>query len=86
MASTYDDDKGLASISFIHNEDKIHWQFEQSSDWVSDVFFKQLGQFARENSAGEFLIFPAEDQCAELIFMPKIAAEKIKQCGILRAL
>ena len=78
ISSTLDVETQKSIIDFNYADTEVHWEFKQTSDWVSDAFFTGLGQFVRENSDSEFLIFPAEDQCAELIFLPKVVADFFK--------
>ncbi|HFD13000.1 MAG TPA: hypothetical protein ENJ32_11125 [Crenotrichaceae bacterium] len=83
ISSSFDDENQQATLSFQHNGESIRWEFQQNSNWINDTFFSHLGKFVRENSNGEFLIFPAEDQCAELIFLPKNTAVLLQQYGVM---
>lgn len=86
VTSRVDFDEQSATLDFKYTDSEFHWEFKQNSDWVSDEFFSELGQFIRDNSDNEFLMFPAEDQCAELIYLPKTAADVFKKNRILKAI
>ncbi len=86
VSSRVDFDEQLATLDFKYSDSEFNWEFKQNSDWVSDAFFSKLGQFVRDNSDHEFLIFPAEDQSAELIYLPKAVAAVLKQNRLLNSI
>lgn len=81
--SKFDHELETCKISFKFNDKKITWDFQQLNDWISDDFLKYLSEFISENTDCEFLMFPADDQCAEIIFIPKPSARLLVKYGIL---
>ncbi len=86
IRSTYDYENKSCEINFKYKDKEVAWELRQDSDWVSQEFFKLIGDFALTNTESEFLMFPAEDQCAEIIFIPKKSATFLKKNNILFSL
>lgn len=66
------------------NNKSVKWSFKQDSDWFSDDFHKKMKKISKKFTSGEFLTFPVEDQCAEVIFLEKKEAKIFKKYGYLQ--
>ncbi len=83
VESKIDWDSEEAYVSANINGKRLSLEFDQDSDWFSDDFHKEMKKLSIKLTNGEFLLFPTEDQCAEIIFLNKKEADVFKKYGYL---
>lgn len=86
LSSSYDHDEEKAFIYFKCNGNVYDWEISQKSDWVSSDYFNYLSSFAIEQGEGEFLVYPAEDQCMTVVFLPEKSSIALREFTCLMSL
>lgn len=82
VSSAFRHEEEFAAIDFTCNGLRYHWEFDQEDDYVSFDFYENLVPLIEKHTSGRFMFFPSEDQCVELIFLNKKAADTLSECRV----
>ncbi len=79
LAAEWDPDTGHAAIEFVDRGAHRRWDFEQRDSTVSRELLELIEQYAHDHLSGEFVELPARDDALCAIYLPRGAADALRE-------